>query len=78
MLGESSHYGENRPNDMRNVTVSNVICNSKRAVYVKGFLNDAVISNIVNQNPACETVTVVRENGLRNVTVSNAITVQQK
>ena len=78
LLGESSHYGENRPNDMRNVTVSNVICNSKRAVYVKGFLNDAVISNIVNQNPACETVTVVRENGLRNVTVSNAITVQQK
>lgn len=75
LLGEGNFYGENLPNSMRNVTVSNVICHSRRAVYVKGYLSDSVISNIVNRNPECEALFVVHENGLRNVAVSNAITV---
>ena len=66
-------YGKNERNGMRNITVSNVICNSRRAVNIAGFLTDSVITNIVNRNPECETITVDRENGLNNVSISNVI-----
>jgi hypothetical protein len=75
LLGEGSLYGENLPDDMHDVTVSNVICNSKRAVYVKGFLSNSVISNVINKNPDCEAITVIREGGLKNVAITNAVTV---
>ena len=73
LLGDGGGYGENKPDSMRNVTVSNVICNSRYAVIVRGFLTDSVITNVVNRNPACKPVEVTRENGLNNVSVSNAI-----
>ena len=66
-------YGKNERNGMRNITVSNVICNSRRAVRIAGFLTDSVITNIVNRNPECETITIDRENGLNNVSISNVI-----
>ena len=66
-------YGKNERDGMRNITVSNVICNSRRAVIIAGFLTDSVITNIVNRNPECETITVDRENGLNNVSISNVI-----
>ena len=66
-------YGKNERDGMRNITVSNVICNSRRAVSIAGFLTDSVITNIVNRNPECETITVDRENGLNNVSISNVI-----
>jgi hypothetical protein len=66
-------YGKNERDGMRNITVSNVICNSRRAVNIAGFLTDSVITNIVNRNPECETITVDRENGLNNVSISNVI-----
>ena len=66
-------YGKNERDGMRNITVSNVICNSRRAVIIAGFLTDSVITNIVNRNPECETITIDRENGLNNVSISNVI-----
>ena len=51
LLGEGSHYGENLPDDMHDVIVSNVVCNSERAVCVKGFLSNSIISNVINKNP---------------------------
>ncbi len=66
-------YGKNERDGMRNITVSNVICNSRRAVNIAGFLTDSAITNIVNRNPECETITVDRENGLNNVSISNVI-----
>ena len=66
-------YGKNERDGMRNITVSNVICNSRRAVSIAGFLTDSVITNIVNRNPECENITVDRENGLNNVSISNVI-----
>ena len=66
-------YGKNERDGMKNITVSNVICNSRRAVNIAGFLTDSVITNIVNRNPECETITVDRENGLNNVSISNVI-----
>ena len=74
LLGDGGTYGENLPDSMRNVTVSNLICNSYRAVMVAGYLADSVISNVVNRNPACEAITVKRENGLRNVAICGTVT----
>ena len=74
LLGSAdTAYGKNERDGMRNITVSNVICNSRRAVNIAGFLTDSVITNIVNRNPECETITVERENGLNNVSISNVI-----
>ena len=74
VLGDGGGYGENYRDSMRNVTVSNVICHSRKAILVKGYLTDSVISNVVNRNPGCEAVTVTREDGLNNVTIHQAIT----
>ena len=76
LLGDRGLYGENLPDSMRNVTVSNVICHSRAAVIVEGFLSDSVITNVVNQNPSVPAVTVSRPDGLRNVTISNTVTKQ--
>ena len=78
LLGDSGVYGENNPDSMRNITVSNVICNSQNAVIVSGFLTDSVISNVVNRNPQCEPLIVHRENGLRNVNTNNLISAADK
>lgn len=71
LLGDMGGYGENKPDSMCNVTVSNIVCNSKRAVIVEGFLTDSVISNVVNKNPDCPVLSVARENGLNNVSIFN-------
>ena len=73
LLGDRGTYGENLPDSMRGITVSNVICNSKRAIIVRGFLSDSVISNVVNRNPDCPALTLEREDGLRNVLLSNLV-----
>ena len=78
LLGEpDSAYGKNLPDGLRFITVSNVICGSKRAVRVSGYLWDSVISNIVNRNPGCEALIVEKEDGLRNVLTNNLLTVSE-
>lgn len=74
LLGAGNLYGENKPDSMRNVTVSNVVCNGGCAVDVQGFLTDSIITNVVNRNPNCEAVIVRRPNGLNNVVISNTVT----
>lgn len=74
LLGDSGVYGENMPDSMKNITVSNIICNSRRAVNVVGFLSDSTICNVVNHNPNTEAVKVSRVNGMKNVSVINAVT----
>lgn len=78
LLGDRGNYGENYPDSMRNITISNVICNGTTAVDVVGFLTDSVITNVVNNNPNCAAVSVVRENGLNNVMVSNTVVAKKK
>ena len=73
LLGDGGYYGENYPDSMRNITVSNVICNNRNAIYVGGFLTDSVINNVISTNPGCEAVKVTRENGLKNVAISNTV-----
>ena len=71
LLGDGGGYGTNRPESMKNITISNVICSSNRAVCLEGYMKDSCITNIVNTNPGCEAIHVSRENGAVNVTMSN-------
>lgn len=73
-LGDSGFYGKNLPDSMRNITVSNIVCNSQKAVFVGGYLTDSVITNVVNQNPDTPALYVSREDGLKNVITSNLVT----
>lgn len=74
LLGDIGAYGDNMPDSMRNITISNIVCNSSRAVTIEGFLTDSVITNVVNQNPYCPALCVKREDGLNNVMTSNMVT----
>jgi len=74
LLGDGGVYGENLLDSMRNVTISNVICNSQTAITIAGFMTDSVITNVVNKNPDCPAIKVSRENGLKQVVTSNIIT----
>ena len=75
LLGEpDGAYGRNWPGSMKNVTISNVICHSEKPITVKGYLEDSVISNIVNAEPGVPVVTVEREGGLKNVRVVGTVT----
>lgn len=79
LLGEHDfYYGENSKDSMRNVTISNVICDSKRAIIVPGYLSDSIICNVINKNPDCPVIEVERKDGLKNVRVTNLCTVGQQ
>lgn len=75
VLGEPDGiYGTCTPDGLHHITLSNVIANGRKAgISVKGYLKDSTISNIVNKNPAVETVLVARENGLQNVRMTNVL-----
>jgi hypothetical protein len=78
LLGDGGGYGENYPDSMRCVTVSNIVCNSRSAIAMQGFLTDSTICNVINRNPDCPVLDVSRENGLKNVVTSNLVTVGDK
>lgn len=71
LLGDCDVYGKNMPDSMSNITISNVICNRKDAVMVQGYLVNSVISNITNRKENGYAVNVQRENGLKNVKITN-------
>lgn len=74
LLGEEDGaYGKNPVDGMRHITLSNIICNSRRAIIVSGFLSDSVISNVINRNPDCPVIDVTRVNGFKNVLTSNLL-----
>lgn len=72
LLGEAdAGYGKNLPDSMKNITISNVICNSDRGIIVAGYLADSVISNVINRKKGGIVMDVRRENGLKNVKTCN-------
>ena len=75
LLGDGGDYGENFTDGMRFITVSNVICDSREAVIVGGYLRDSSITNIVNRNPDCPVIHVHHRDGMVNVAVSALTTV---
>lgn len=74
LLGDNGVYGENKPDSMQNIMISNISCHSQRAIFVQGFLSDSTICNVVNRNTDCPAIAVERENGLSNVHISNTLT----
>lgn len=78
LLGDGGGYGENYRDSMRFVTISNVVCNSRNAIAMQGYLTDSVITNVINRNPGCQVMTVSREKGLKNVVTSNLVTVGER
>ena len=74
MIGEST-YGENLKGGIKSVVINNVICNSNCGIWVAEYLEDSVISNIINKNPQAKLLNVCREDGLINVATSNLVTV---
>ena len=74
VLGEGdSGYGKNLLDSMRNITISNVVCNANEGILVEGYLTDSIISNVINKRSDTETFTIRRENGLNNVKIENIL-----
>lgn len=74
ILGDCGIYGENLPDSIANVTISNVICNRPKAVSVEGYVTDSVICNIINRRKNCCAVQIQREDALKNTQISNLTT----
>ena len=70
----SGGYGRNLPGSLSNITVSNVVCNSRIPIRLDGYLKDSVITNVVNSNPDTPVVRVIHEDGMDNVQISNICT----
>ena len=77
-IGNKGTYGEVRPDSVYNVRLSNIVCNSKGAVIVAGYLSDSEITDVTNNNPSCEAIAVHREDGLKNVRTSNIKTLSKE
>ena len=67
LLGDGGSYGDNQPESMSGITISNVICASRTAITLAGYMKDSVITNVVNKNPACPVLEVRRKDGMTNV-----------
>lgn len=74
-LGEKdSAYGRNLPGSLCNITISNIIFNNtKKAIRVDGYLQDSTISNVIATRTEFPIISVLRENGLKNVKISNIV-----
>ena len=75
LLGDSGGYGENLPDSIANITVSNVICNRPNAVIAEGYVTDSVICNIINRRKGCHAVKILRSDALKNTQITNLTTV---
>ena len=78
ILGYEGDIGEDYKDSLQNITISNVICNTRRPIYLQSYLIDSAISNVINNNPNCEMITMRREDGLNNVSLTNMVCVAKK
>ena len=78
ILGYEGDVGENYKDSLQNITISNVICNTRRPIYLQSYLIDSAISNVINNNPNCEMFTMLHEDGLNNVSLTNMVCVAKK
>ena len=75
LLGDADGaYGNNLPDSMDGVTISNVISNSySNAVKIWGYMKDSVITNVISKNRNADTIHIERENALNNVQINNIL-----
>lgn len=76
LLGDGDGYGTNHPDSMSAVTISNVVCNSRAAITLAGYMRDSVICNVVNKNPNTVAFKVDRKDAMRNVQTFNLLTTE--
>lgn len=74
LLGDGDAYGKNLPESMSAISISNIICDSNEAIIVDGYLQDSVITNVINKNPDCAAIRVLRKEGFKNVAVGSVTT----
>jgi len=70
----ASEYGEHSKDSLSNITISNVICKSRKSIIVSEYLKDTVISNVINKNPDTEPICVLKADGIHNIKTENIIT----
>jgi hypothetical protein len=76
LLGDGDGiYGKALPDGMRGISISNIIGGrrTRHVLNISGLLSDSVITNIINRNPEHPSVWRARDNGMRNVLISNVI-----
>ncbi len=75
-LGEKdAAYGNNLPDSLQNITISNVIYNNvKKAIRMDGYWKNGAITNVIATRTKFPVVSVLREGGLQNVKISNIVT----
>lgn len=69
-------YGTDREDALSGIILKNVICKSRRGVYLAGHINDSVIRDVINHNPATQTPVIGGDCVLKNVTVETIINAQ--
>lgn len=73
LLGDSDLYGTVPKDGLSNISISNVICNSKAAICLQGYLKDSVICNVINRNQDAPTLAISRDNAAENVKTINLL-----
>ncbi|MBR4768170.1 MAG: hypothetical protein IK088_04245, partial [Lachnospiraceae bacterium] len=78
ILGDKdANYGSNLPDSIRNITISNLICRREKTrrspISVRGYLADSIISNVVSNVRDLPVIGLLREDGMKNVQVSNIV-----
>ena len=68
-------YGANPVDGMQYITVSNMVCNSHRAIIVGGYVSYCSFSNIINRNSDSPVVAIYRKDGFKDNVVSNLVSV---
>ncbi len=72
LLGEADgSYGRNLPGSIKNVIITNIIGNCNTTINIEGYLQDSVISNVINKGEDSFAIRVARRKGLKNVEISN-------
>lgn len=66
-------YGEDREDALRGIILKNVICKSRRGIYLAGHISDSVIRDAINYNAATQTPVIGKACVMKNVTVENVI-----
>ena len=70
LIGEAdASYGRVLPDSAKNIVISNVIINNTQSVYVKGYLTNSSITNVINRYESGQIIRTVRENALNNVKI---------
>ena len=79
LLGDNDDYATNLPDSIRGVTISNVVTGCKRsAIALCGYMCDSAITNVVNREPNCGILEVSRPDGMKNVSLSESVSVKAK